>query len=209
MIKICIFGDSITQGACDSLGGWAQRLKDELKKSGIVVHASGVDGDTSTGLLQRLEREAAPLKPDIIIIAIGINDSIFYRNGRVETSLAQFQQNMGLLIKIASKLASQILILGLTSVDERKTKPVPWNDCFYSNEKIKQYDNILREVSEKAEKENNNGKVEYIELFSLLSKKDLADGLHPTDEGHRKIFELVKRLFTNSVLSYSTPSKAI
>lgn len=185
MTTICIFGDSITQGASDSKGSWARRLKEDLKKSGVIVHIFGVDGDTSTGLLQRLEDEAAPLKPKVIIIAIGINDSVYYSEGNVETHLKQFRKNMEKIIKISQKLSSQILILGLTSVEEQKTKPVPWNGCFYSNEKIKQYDKILKKVSDKE-------KVQFLEVFYLLSTEDLEDGLHPTDEGHKKMFELVK-----------------
>lgn len=183
MTSICIFGDSITQGAYDSQGGWAQRLKQHVKKNNVAVFISGVDGDTSTGLLQRLEKEVSSRKPDVIIIAIGINDSLFY-NGRVKTSLAQFRKNIEKIIKISRKCTLRILILGLTCVDEKKTTPVPWNGWVYSNNKIKQYDSMLKEVSE----EEN---VQFLELFSLLSVEDLEDGIHPTDEGHKKIFERV------------------
>ncbi len=184
MISISIFGDSITQGVSDSQGGWAQRLKQDGKKKGVAVSVFGVDGDTSTGLLQRLEREASSTKPDVIIIAIGINDSM-YRDGRIETTLNRFKENIQRLISLTKKFTHKIIVLGLTGVDEKRTTPVPWNGWIYTNDKIKEYDSVLKEVSEKQN-------VQYLELFTLLSVEDLEDGLHPTDEGHRKIFEKVK-----------------
>ena len=185
MTTLCIFGDSITQGSSDSQGGWAQRLKKYSENKSDKVHILGVDGATSSDLLQRFEVEASARRPDVIIFAIGINDSVYYLNKRAETSLSQFTENIKQLITLAKKFTNNIIFLGLTCVDERKTQPIPWNNWFYSNEKIKQYDLIIKETSQKE-------KIHYLELFSLLSTDDLVDGLHPSDRGHQKMFEKVE-----------------
>ncbi len=78
--RICIFGDSITKGHCDyEEGGWANRLKKYLenKDSDNSVYNLGVDSDTTDNLLGRFDAEARTRDPEIIIFAIGINDSSY------------------------------------------------------------------------------------------------------------------------------------
>ncbi|MBI2103317.1 hypothetical protein HYT55_05725 [Candidatus Woesearchaeota archaeon] len=189
MTTICIFGDSITHGAGDSQGGWAERLKQFLQRKGDIVYVLGIDGDTSTGLLRRFACEATARQPDSIIFAIGINDTVYYPHRGVQTSPSQFQTNLQKLFRLAKHFTAQIIVLGLTPVDETKTTPVPWNGWSYDNQRIQQYDQILQESSQKE-------KVHYLKLFSLLSVDDLEDGLHPRDSGHQKIGEAVKSQIT-------------
>ena len=89
MPQLFIFGDSITWGAWDLQGGgWAQRLKTEIDtfqlKEGFdfwcPTYNLGISGDTSAGLSKRIEGEflarREPKETPIILIAIGINDSL-------------------------------------------------------------------------------------------------------------------------------------
>lgn len=186
MNTICIFGDSITYGAYDVQGGWAQRVKQSEEKKGNLIYVLGIDGDTSTGLLRRFECEATARQPNVIIFAIGINDSVYRADGSVETSLGKFKKNIEKLIPLARRFTSQICVLGLTPVDETKTQPIPWSTTgkCYSNEVIQQYDSILEEVS-------ISERVQFLSLFSVLSSSDLEDGLHPQERGHQKIAETI------------------
>ncbi|MCP4274644.1 MAG: hypothetical protein GY781_22185, partial [Gammaproteobacteria bacterium] len=87
---IVAIGDSITQadthwtvqGHKNTIqGGWVTRLASILNENfpdEYEVINKGINGDTATGVLRRLDRDVIPLKPDIVIIAIGTND-IFAR----------------------------------------------------------------------------------------------------------------------------------
>ena len=68
---ICIFGASITWGACDpENGGWATMIKNYYEeKDGRSVYVLGVSGDTTEGLLKRLEIEALAREPKFILFA--------------------------------------------------------------------------------------------------------------------------------------------
>ena len=86
MAQILIFGDSITWGAWDEEGGWAQRFKKEIDKKAITanftsyhsVYNLGISGDNTNDLLERFESETQRRLDEgeeaIILFAIGIND---------------------------------------------------------------------------------------------------------------------------------------
>lgn len=195
MSKILVFGDSIAWGAVDiEKGGWVERLKLSLLPKDIDVVNCGISGDTTTTLLKRFESEAtARLSKDktIIIFAIGINDSVFFKSQKENfVNIATFEKNLVLLCSKAKKFSksNNIFFIGLTCVDETKTIPISWdNKIFYKNSIIKKYDSLIKKVC-------NNNKVIYLSLFDLLKISELYDGLHPADTGHKKIFEKVEKL---------------
>ncbi len=192
MYNILIFGDSITWGAVDSKGGWAQRIKNEQGQNSVYI--LGISGDNSTQLLKRFEGEAlARLDEDnqtALIIAIGINDSqIEIQNNINKTSAEDFRQNLNQIIKKGRKFAQQIILVGLTPVDEDKVKPMPWKLTHgYTNEQVEKYNNIIEDVA----KEQG---VTFLEIYKKLREGDyktlLFDGLHPNDKGHELIHNTV------------------
>ena len=200
MSRILIFGDSTAYGRWDKRGGWAERLRSLYMEKNIInidpyweVYNFGVDGDCSKDLLERLEFEIKQRITEgegeiIIVFAIGLNDS---QIGRIGIGTELFKSNIEKLCNIASKYSSKIIFIGLNSVDELKTNPMPWDDenMFYTNEKIEKYNNIIKSICQ----ENN---IHFIDMFNefnkLNYKKLLEDGLHPNSEGHQKMFEIVK-----------------
>lgn len=196
MQRICVFGDSIAWGAVDPEGGgWVTRLRNHFEAHGqrvdldIDVYNLGISGDNTKDLSQRYEVEMVARKPDTLIFAIGINDSQYVlskQSNRIAP--AEFRLNMVKMLERAHGQEKAVYILGLTSVDESKTTPIPWNtDKEYRNEYIKEYDRILRELAEQFS-------ARYIDVITLLTPHDLADGLHPNPAGHVKLFEAVKRV---------------
>jgi lysophospholipase L1-like esterase len=77
---IVAVGDSITKGDWDTAvgGGWVTRLGHKLRHhypgTAFVVRNAGVDGDTTAGVLARLERDVLAPRPTLVIISIGTND---------------------------------------------------------------------------------------------------------------------------------------
>lgn len=205
MVRILVFGDSITYGAWDKEGGWVRRLRKSLDEDNLsklsnsdfycIVYNLGVSGDDTEHLLERFEHETKSRLEEgdetIIIFAIGINDSQFNPdNNNFNTPPQKFQSNIKSLMNLARKFSSKIIFIGLTPVNESKTSPIPWEvDKSYKNDYIRKYNEIIKSIC----KEN---KISFIEIFDKFVKENynnlLEDGLHPNSEGHKQIFEIVR-----------------
>ncbi len=189
-MTICIFGDSITWGARDPEGGgWASRLRNyfESKNGDVDVYNLGISGDTTTDLLDRIEAEARAREPNIIVLAIGINDAQFLHstNGR-RVAPGMFRDNLAKLLTIAKRITNTVIFVGLTRVDESKTQPIPWNtNKSYTNQSVERFDRAIEQFC------NDHG-AQYIPLADTVGTDDLADGLHPNAIGHAKIYERVR-----------------
>ena len=192
--RISIFGDSITWGSWDpEKGGWVARLRHYLETTtnngDIDVYNLGVSGDTTTDLLIRFKTEclARSRRPQTIIFAIGTNDSQYMNDiGQMRTTIAQFENNLIALINQAKQFSDKIIFIGLTKVDENKTKPMSWmpEKC-YTNDNIKTYNAVIENIS-------RDNHLKFIDLMDVLDMDDLYDGLHPNANGHEKIFLKVK-----------------
>ncbi len=189
--RICVFGSSIGHGHNDDVGGgWCDRLKVYYfadKSSDISVYNLSISGAMSKDVLDRFDNEYNARQPKIVLIAIGINDSTFDENiNRCRIPLEDTRKNLEQLVAKTRGRESEIMFIGLTSVNENLVTPVSWaSNLSYSNENIKKYDNVIKEVAE-----INN--VPYCYMFDLLQKDDLDDGLHPNTKGHEKMFERIK-----------------
>lgn len=196
---ICLFGDSITWGAWDpEHGGWGARLRSyfETNNKEVELYNCGISGDTTDGLLKRFDVECAAREPQIIVFAIGINDSRYINTeDNAQTPIDKFQNNFEVLLEKAKKHADKIVCLGLTRVDDSKTAPCPWKPTkFYTESFVKKYDAKIKEVCQ-------NAGVLFLEMNDLLENSDLEDGLHPNPLGHEKMFLRVKEfLQTNKIV---------
>lgn len=198
--RICVFGASITKGHSDNeMGGWTNRLDLDLEKEKpgeYSIYNLGISGDTTTDLLKRYKAECEARGPAIIVIALGNNDSSYWKskNGN-KTIIDNFKKNLEEIIKIGQEFTKEIIFVGLTKVNEDLSAPVAWDDnLFYYDKNIKEYNATVKEVASK-----NN--LLFIPMIDLLENNDLPDGLHPSAEGHEKIFKQVKKfLVENKVI---------
>jgi len=197
--RILIFGDSITWGAVDEEGGWAEKVKHYVDRKNIStnrmssVYVLGVSGDSTKDLLKRFNLETQARLDDeadlMIIFAIGTNDSyVEVKSNKNHVSKDVFRQNLKELIRQAKKFTQNILFLGLPPVDQR-VNPMHWKPTHaYLIEEIAKYNSILKKSTE----EEN---VTFLDLFSKMSEENysklLFDGLHPNSEGHKHIYNFV------------------
>ncbi|MFW6450594.1 MAG: SGNH/GDSL hydrolase family protein [Nanoarchaeota archaeon] len=186
---VCVFGASITQGFNDyKEGGWCDSLKREFFSKGLAFHNLGISGDKTTDLLERFELEVKPRNPDAIIFSIGLNNTQYFPDtDEFRVSLDDTIKDFNALIEKALKYTSNIIILGLTKVNEDiiNADYIPRKKKCLKNEYIKNYN----EQIEKFAKKNN---IKFIPLLDILDEDDLNDGLHPDTKGHWKIFEKIK-----------------
>lgn len=202
MAQILVFGDSISFGMWDEIGGWPVRLMQHFNKrvidssleEFIATYAIGIPGNTSDDLILRFESEMGSRinteQETTIIFAIGTNDSHLINPGKKNAvDLETFEHNLTRLYEMARHYAKNIYFVGLPMVDEIRTDPLFWmHERSYVNEEIVKYDAIVRKVSQ----EVGAG---FVDIYSEFEKNDhtklLSDGLHPSSEGHKLIFEKV------------------
>ncbi|UYN91808.1 MAG: hypothetical protein KIT70_10675 [Anaerolineales bacterium] len=193
-MQIIVFiGDSITEGAADhERGGWTRRLAATLPDGWEAVHA-GVGGDTIFHILARLEQDALMYQPDILVLAVGINDSRRYTAGRYEVKLENFERGLAefasRMAGHATRKATRILIVGLTPVDEPRTLPIA-EDLHYTQIAASDYDAALRRFAA----QQGYGYVALMPAFEQAggAARLTSDGLHPTPAGHALIAEVVR-----------------
>lgn len=56
----------------------------------------------------------------------------------------------------------------------------------YDKDRSKRYDEILKSTVA------NNG-CKFIELFEVLDKSDFMDGLHQNENGHKKMYQVIRQ----------------
>lgn len=174
--KIIFLGDSLTEGyqleSSDAFPSVVCQKLSEKKKAVTCVN-SGVSGNTSKGLLSRLDW-ALKSKPDVAVLSIGSND------GLRGLSVSETKKN---LIQIVKRLKEERIPILLTG------QRMPPN---YGQEFAKQFEKIFAEVA----------KSESLPLMPFLlegvaghPKLNLPDGIHPNKEGYRIVAEnLIKYL---------------
>lgn len=187
MIKhIIVFGDSIAKSDYDGTkNSWVDRLKNI--SSDYQIFNFSIDGDTTEGVLERFDNNMGEKKADMIVFAIGINDAVYIQDKKCnQVSLDKFKKNVNILIEKSKQLTNKIIFVGLTSVDENLTKPIPWMKKLYCiNEEITKYDETIKKI---CEKEN----VWFIGMGDILENSDLPDGVHPNEIGHEKMYQRIK-----------------
>jgi len=196
---VLVFGDSITWGAWDPEGGWVQRLrrymeaKDKVEKNYTAIYNLGIDGDDSTGVRKRFEPEARTRLFEgaevTMIFAVGINDSrMDEQTGETKTPVRRFSSNLAVIFARATRMTQKVYCVGLTRVNEKKTRPTMWNaNVSYINDVIKRFDDALKITC-------RNSCVPYIPVSDVFdTEKHLDDdGLHPNAKGHELVYEKVK-----------------
>jgi len=183
-MNICIFGDSITEGYYDyEKGGWVNRLKEKFTNNNI--YNFGISGDTTDDLLDRFSSDIKDKNPELIIFAIGINDSEFFpKENKNLIEFDKFKNNIKELIKKSREFTNGIVFVGLVSVEEEKVSPIPWGsgDWHYLNKEIERYDDAIKQICEVES-------VKFIDINEEMKvldyKKILKDGIHPNSDGHR------------------------
>lgn len=189
MKTIVFIGDSITEGAGDDeRGGWTRRVEAWLPEGVRAVHA-GISGNVITDVLARFDRDVLAHQPDIVVLAIGINDSRQYpsqswRNG---VPIAEFEAGLAEFARRASALPGPKLVVGLNPVDERTS--LFEEGMIYASEAQRLYDAALQAFAQRES-------YVYVPVEPVFAAKGGAealttDGLHPNPEGHELIARAV------------------
>src|SRR5262245_44715354 len=171
---LVFLGDSITQGWGDDVGGSFR---------GVKVANRGISGDTTRGVLIRLQEDVLALKPTGVVLLIGTND--LEEQADPETIAA----NLKLILAEFKKHnpTMPIILCQVFTSSETKKRPM---------EKIKKV-NALYAAAVKG-----NAQVTFIETWPLFAdaqgdakKEEFPDLLHPNRAGYMKWAAALRPIF--------------
>lgn len=201
MNNIFIFGDSLVIGR--GIGfekSWPVFLSRSIStedQRNIIIFNLGIPGNTSGDVAKRIDLElklrtkkSSNKDPNTIIIQIGINDAKNIKSvGNTQTNLFQFSKNINNIIRSAKKYSKRIYFLGITPVEESKSKEV--GKYYFRNYDINRYNATIKNICSKTA-------VNFIEIYenwigTNYSKYLLDDGIHLNQLGHKKIFTSLKK----------------
>lgn len=176
---IVAIGDSIVVGLHDQegRGGWVGRLRDMLHRAfparDYRVGNAGINGDTSAGVLRRLDRDVIAQQPSLVIVAIGTNDFDY------GVPLATFQANLrAILRRLQARTHAAILVQSFLP-ETRVSDEVLRREAAY-NATVPQ---ICRDL--------HAGYLDLFNTFLALGRTTMAnlrfDSEHPTAAGYRFI----------------------
>jgi lysophospholipase L1-like esterase len=175
----------------------ASRIGADFPESGFTFYNRGISGNTVTDLQKRWSADTLALKPDVLSMLIGINDTYLVVNKPTEAiSLEQFESTYrGLLTDSRHQHADCLFVLGLPfvyPVGQRSENWERWRDDTAQRQVIvrklaTEFDAIL---------------VDYPALFNKAMTKApidywIWDGIHPTVFAH----ELMAREWIKQVSS--------
>jgi acyl-CoA thioesterase-1 len=172
---IIFFGDSLTAGyGLDeptlAFPGLIQRRLDSLKMDYQVVNA-GVSGETSSGGVGRIEWILSQ-PVDVFVLELGANDGL--RGIPVETT----EKNLQTIIDSvrAKNPAVKIVLAGMQVPPNMGAK----------------YTNAFKAIFPTLAEKNKVALIPFLlEGVGGESGLNQADGIHPNEEGHRKVAEVV------------------
>jgi acyl-CoA thioesterase-1 len=167
---IVAFGDSLTAGLGVPVAQtYPARLGERLRREGYdykVVNA-GVSGDTTAGGLRRVDW-ALRLKPDIVILELGVNDALRGQD------LASVRANLEQIVTRFQEAGARVLVAGMRLPPNYGT---PYADQFY------------RLFSEVARVRNAPYLPFFLDGVGAVPRLNQSDGIHPTAEGYGLVVE--------------------
>lgn len=179
--KIVAIGDSITYGYPYSPEqSWLYFAAKELD---VEYVNNGINGDTTSGMLNRFDRDVCRYKPSHVIIMGGTNDA--YEG--IEVS--QVVGNIKNMVQLA--LEKQITpVIGL---------PIPCNEW--------SVEILLGEYRETIQDYAVNNDIIYIDFYTAMVDEDNAeiksglhcDGAHPSEAGYKTMAEVAVGVLRNTL----------
>lgn len=162
---VVFLGDSITQGWRDDFQGDFGDLK---------VANRGISGDTTRGMLIRLEEDVLSLQPSAVVMLMGTNDL------EENAAPATIAGNVGLIVKALEKYDGQMPIVLCLVFPSSASKKRPSDQIIKINQLL-------------AAKFKGNQQVTIVDTWTLFAdekgdakKAEFPDLLHPNREGYRK-----------------------
>ena len=203
MAQVLFFGGSGVFGIGDAEGGWADRFRRDWHGRMYGNNAAGtshelfnlgVPGNTASDIFARLQAELPSRmvaeRPTLVVLQAGTNDS---RADQAPTNYVsnrdEFMANLVNCIELVKSYTPNILLVGLTPIDDLRTRPTA-DSSYFTQARVHEFDTAMTEVAGETH-------VEKIELYQSMLTLDwramlYADGLHLNNVGHEWVYLRVR-----------------
>ncbi len=172
--SVVFLGDSITQGFGDNMQG---------AFPGMKVANRGISGDTTRGMLIRLEKDVLALNPSCVVMLMGTNDL------EEKADPQTIADNVKLIITELKKHNEKmpIVLCQVFPSSETKSRPA---------DKIKQINQLIASVVK------GNPQITVVDTWTLFANEkgdakveEMPDLLHPNDIGYKKWAGALRPIF--------------
>ncbi|MGC9503933.1 SGNH/GDSL hydrolase family protein [Baaleninema sp.] len=184
-LKIMPLGDSITEGY-NVPGGYRIDLWQHLRDRGYLVDFVGTQANGPEELPDKdhqghsgwridelhrgVSRWVSQTQPDWVLLLIGTNDMV--QGYAVEQAPTRLEGLLEEVWKAAPQ--AQIFVSSIPPIDQPML-----------NARVQVYNQSIAEMV--ARRRERGDRIAFVDVYSQLTVEDLADGIHPNREGHRKI----------------------
>ena len=208
-IKLMTFGDSITDGFWLS-GGYRKFLCDKLEENGLSQYVDFVgskkggecydnehEGYTGwsidriqnsitgarMGISSVIGKRIEKYQPDVVTLMIGTNDILS------DYELDKSYDRLSALVDKAFEKMPEGAVLIMATIPDMDATDNTYIDksmsVEYMDKCIANYNDAVRAVAEDKKAEGKN--IMLADVHSAITKEDLYDGVHPNEEGYKKI----------------------
>jgi lysophospholipase L1-like esterase len=161
--SVVFFGDSITQG-------WGGQLEKSFPE--IKVANRGISGDTTRGMLNRLQTDVLDLKPKALVLLMGTND--LEESAKPDT----IATNVKTIIAQAQQYNAQMPVVLCLVMPSSASKSRP-------SDQIKELNRLYAEIA------TTNPQVTVLDTWALFADEkgdakaaEFPDLLHPNEKGY-------------------------
>lgn len=223
-VKVMLYGDSITDGFWLE-GGYRVTLCNMLEENGYsqyvdfvgknhsgecydnehcgftafaidpVPSSESVTGGRS-GISRFAEKILNDYPCDVVALQIGTNDVLsLYRLDEIGTRL----ENMVDLILSKLPDDGMLYLATITCMDANDNTYIPAEHFTveFMDKCVDDYNKVIKELVEKKKAEGKN--IELADVASVITKDDLYDGVHPSEEGYKKMGEFWYNVITDYI----------
>ena len=194
MRNVVCLGDSTTYGYMISRKKvWPSILNNKFAEDSkeINIINKGINGDTTSGMIARFERDCLNENADLLILMGGVNDIFMFQN------IDKIKNNIKLIVDISNKNNVDIILF----------TPIPFIKeifTFFEADNLDGFENTLKEYVSWINdytKENNIKSIDVYNMFmnnifkSNKYEDIYFDGVHLSENGHNVFaLELYKEL---------------
>jgi lysophospholipase L1-like esterase len=164
-------------------------------KASIRFINRGLGFDTSEQTLQRLNHHVIRLRPDVVVLQVGINDFKYLtvKNSSRERIIAEARQNIHQTVNQLVRIGSQVIVTTIFPICFDLWEEVPY--------RANDFADGLRAVNEFITLLSNRTNVHLLDAHVLLARRNGAvpakwarDGLHINSDGYEVLNQQLRQM---------------